>query len=194
MRTSASYRASAPANAAGSPASKKIRVRCGTLIGTCHAGVPVSSATTSATSGKDSDSGPVSGYSRERNILRLSMRGGPLICEPTEDVSRHVTGELRQSAARYPADGELHRLVQEFSAHNSEFAAHRRAHRIDTDQPVPKRIRHPRVGAVDLDVQTLRVPGRDQRVVLLTAVPGSPSAAKLERLRSAAPVAVRSAG
>ncbi|MCA1186493.1 MULTISPECIES: helix-turn-helix transcriptional regulator [unclassified Saccharopolyspora] len=122
----------------------------------------------------------------ERNVLRLSMEGGPLRCEPSGDgFTRHVASELRQAVARYPGDRRLAELVREFAAHDPEFAAHWREQELGTAAAVPKRIRHPRLGLLDLELQELRVPGHDHRVVLLTAEPGSASAAKLESLASA---------
>ncbi|MGW0893798.1 helix-turn-helix transcriptional regulator [Saccharopolyspora sp. NPDC002578] len=120
----------------------------------------------------------------ERNILRLAMRGGPLRCEPSGDgFTRQAASELRQASARYPADRRLGELVRDFAAHSPEFAAHWRDQELGVGEAVPKRLRHPRLGLVELEIQELRVPGHDHRVVLLTAEPGSASAAKLDALR-----------
>lgn len=122
---------------------------------------------------------------RERNILRLSMSGGPLVCESSGDgFVRQAASELRQASARYPADRRLGELVRDLAAHSPEFAARWREQELGVGQAVPKRIRHPRLGLVELEIQELRVPGHDHRVVLLTAEPGSASAAKLDALGS----------
>ncbi len=121
---------------------------------------------------------------RERNILRLSMAGGPLVCEPSDGFVRQAASELRQASARYPADRRLGQLVRDFAAHSPEFAAHWREQELGVGEAVPKRIRHPRLGLVELEIQELHVPGHDHRVVLLTAEPGSASAAKLDALQS----------
>ncbi|WP_344923736.1 helix-turn-helix transcriptional regulator, partial [Saccharopolyspora gregorii] len=98
----------------------------------------------------------------------------------------HPARRLRAAAGRRPVPGDrrLAELVREFAAHDPEFAAHWREQELGTAAAVPKRIRHPRLGLLDLELQELRVPGHDHRVVLLTAEPGSASAAKLESLAS----------
>ncbi|MGW0792401.1 MmyB family transcriptional regulator [Streptomyces sp. NPDC002911] len=72
--------------------------------------------------------------------------------------------------------------VDEFAAHSPDFAAGWRNHDV---RPVPtlrKHMRHPRLDDLDLDCQTLLLPGTDLRLVMYTAEPGSSSAAALSRL------------
>ncbi|MFR9730382.1 helix-turn-helix transcriptional regulator [Saccharopolyspora sp. MS10] len=124
----------------------------------------------------------------ERNILRLSMSGGPLCCESTGDgFTRHVASELRQAVGRHPADERLRELVRDLAAHSAEFAAHWREQELGPASVVHKRLRHPELGLVEVDLQELRTAGHDHRVVLVTAEPGSASAAKLAALLPADP-------
>jgi hypothetical protein len=51
-----------------------------------------------------------------------------------------------------------------------------------------KCLRHPELGELELDRQTLLMPGTSLRLVLYTADPGSPSAAALCRLGSSGAV------
>jgi hypothetical protein len=47
-----------------------------------------------------------------------------------------------------------------------------------------KHLHHPELGELELDCETLLLPGTDLRLVLYTADPGSPSATALARLGS----------
>ncbi|MHA6626226.1 helix-turn-helix transcriptional regulator [Pseudonocardia sichuanensis] len=122
----------------------------------------------------------------ERNTVRLSVRlGGSLCSSPAgeeDGFARQAAADLRASSARRPADRALGELVDEYAAHSPQFAAAWRSHDV---RPVPtlrKHLHHPELGELELDRQTLLVPGTDLRLVLYTADPGSPSATALARL------------
>ncbi|RBQ15914.1 transcriptional regulator [Spongiactinospora rosea] len=122
----------------------------------------------------------------ERNAVRLSIRLGGTFCSAPAGAeggfARQAAAQLRAAGARYPAERVLGELVNEFAAHSPEFAASWRDHDV---RPVPtlrKRLHHPELGELDLDCQTLLVPGTDLRLVLYTAQPGGASAAALARL------------
>ncbi|WP_233507087.1 MmyB family transcriptional regulator [Spongiactinospora gelatinilytica] len=89
---------------------------------------------------------------------------------------------MRAAGARYPAERVLGELVNEYAAHSPQFAASWREHDVRPVATLRKRLRHPELGELDLDCQTLLVPGTDLRLVLYTAQPGGPSAAALARL------------
>ncbi len=118
--------------------------------------------------------------------MRLSIRLGGTVCTAPAgaeaEFARQTATQLRAASARYPADRVLGELVNEFAAHSPEFAAVWRSHDV---RPVPtlrKHLRHPELGRLDLDCQTLLLPGSGVRLVMYTAEPGSPSAAALDRL------------
>ena len=124
----------------------------------------------------------------QRNVLRMSMGLDDATCaspagEEHEPV-RQAVASLRESAARYPSDPELHRLIDDLAAHSPAFAADWARHDVRATTTLRKRVEHAELGAIDLDCQTLHVPGHDQRVVLYTAEPGSPDEDKLDRLEA----------
>ncbi|WP_028922884.1 helix-turn-helix transcriptional regulator [Pseudonocardia acaciae] len=122
----------------------------------------------------------------ERNVVRLSLRDGGTRCGAGEgtdgEFDRQVAAELRSAGARYPSEPAITELARAFTAHSPAFAAGWASHDV-RDRPIlRKRITHPELGELDLELQTLRFPGHDLRLVLCTAEPGSPSAAKLAAL------------
>jgi transcriptional regulator with XRE-family HTH domain len=122
----------------------------------------------------------------ERNAMRLSLRLGDTLCSApagTEgEFVRQSAAQLRAAGARYPADRGLGELVNELAAHSPDFVASWRDHDV---RPVPtlrKHLHHPQLGELELERQTLLLPGSDLQLVMYTAEPGSPSAAALARL------------
>ncbi|MCM3921992.1 hypothetical protein ND748_10010, partial [Frankia sp. AiPs1] len=123
---------------------------------------------------------------QECNTVRLSIRLGGTVCSAPPgaqgEFARQSAAHLRVASARHPGERVLGELVNEFAAHSPDFAAGWRNHDV---QPIPmlrKHLRHPELGELDLDCQTLLVPAIDLRLVIYTAEPGSPSAAALARL------------
>ncbi|WP_106192345.1 helix-turn-helix transcriptional regulator [Umezawaea tangerina] len=123
---------------------------------------------------------------QDRNTVRLSiLLGGDLCSAPPGaegEFARQSAAQLRAAGARYPNDRVIGELVNEFAAHSPAFAAGWRDHDVRPVTTLRKHLRHPVVGDLVLDCQTLVVPGTDLRLVLYTAEPGSPSAAALTRL------------
>ncbi|GAA5172328.1 helix-turn-helix transcriptional regulator [Pseudonocardia eucalypti] len=123
---------------------------------------------------------------RERNVVRLSIRLGGTVCAAPDgagtEFARQAAAELRAATARHPARPALGELVNEFAAHDPDFAASWREHDVRPRPVLRKLVRHPELGELELDCQTLLIPGSDLRLVIYTADPGSPSAAKLARL------------
>ncbi|MET0493776.1 MAG: helix-turn-helix transcriptional regulator [Actinoplanes sp.] len=93
-----------------------------------------------------------------------------------------MVGDLRDAAARYPADGQLHELITELRSRSAEFAAVWESGRVGPHTSGRKLIRHPQVGEMTLDCDVLTVPGSDLRIVAYTAEPGSPDADRLALL------------
>lgn len=124
--------------------------------------------------------------SGQRNVLRMSMTYGDTLCGTRvgdeQEPVRQAAADLREAAARYPSDPELHRLIEDLAAHDPVFAATWARHDVRARPTLRKRINHADLGVLDLDCQTLHVPGHDQRVVLYTAEAGSPSQDKLSQI------------
>ncbi|MBM2622670.1 helix-turn-helix transcriptional regulator [Actinoplanes sp. LDG1-06] len=101
------------------------------------------------------------------------------------DFERHeqsLVADLRETASRYPADPRIPALVAELRRVSDRFAAL-------WEQPVVARhggqrktVMNPLVGEVTLDCEILTVHDAELRLVLLTAEPGSPDAAKMATL------------
>jgi hypothetical protein len=73
-------------------------------------------------------------------------------------------------------------LVDALLAASPEFAAIWHENPVAGPYCDPKRIRHPRLGLLELHGENLLDPGRSQTLVIFTAVPGSESHEKLRML------------
>jgi transcriptional regulator with XRE-family HTH domain len=124
----------------------------------------------------------------ERNAMRLSLRLSDTLCSaPVGDEGefiRQSAAQLRAASARYPADRILGELVNELAAHSPAFAAGWRDHDVRPIPTLRKHLYHPQLGELELERQTLLLPGTDLQLVMYTAEPGSPSAAALARLET----------
>lgn len=118
-----------------------------------------------------------------RNVLRMWMHPGATACGAPAGTDREpvrqVAADLREAAARYPADQRLHELIEELAAHDPAFAEDWSRHDVRAATTLRKHVEHPSLGLLELDCQTLRIPGHDQRIVLYSAQPGSRDEAKL---------------
>ncbi|MEU3253752.1 helix-turn-helix transcriptional regulator [Streptomyces sp. NPDC006997] len=126
---------------------------------------------------------------RDRNLVRrvfLSPRdahGQPLYgVSDTAEFARSAALDLRAAAARYPGDPEVTGLVDELLAGSAEFAALWAAHDVVATSTLRKTFRHPLVGPVTVNCDVLDLADRDQRVVIYTAVPGTPAEEALRLL------------
>ncbi|MEU0493135.1 helix-turn-helix transcriptional regulator [Nocardiopsis sp. NPDC006139] len=133
--------------------------------------------------------GDFSALSREdRNLVRqvfLAPPGSDRRRYRLSDLaafSRIAARDLRVTAARYPDDPEVAALVGDLLAGSAEFARLWAAHDVGPAPALRKTIEHPLVGPVTLDCDVLDVADRDQRVVIYTAEPGSPSEGALRLL------------
>ncbi len=124
--------------------------------------------------------------SGQRNVLRMSIADGDTLCGTRagdeQEPVRQAAADLREAAARYPSDPELHRLIEDLAAHHPAFATTWARHDVRARPTLRKRINHAELGVLELDCQTLHVPGHDQRLVLYTAEAGSPSRDKLDQI------------
>jgi transcriptional regulator with XRE-family HTH domain len=101
--------------------------------------------------------------------------------EQQAELEAGLVADLRLTAARYPSDRTLRRLVSELAARSPRFAS-----LWDGDDPAPgrepgkrKTIDHPAVGHITLDCDTLIVAADDLRVMVYTAEPGTEDAERL---------------
>ncbi|WP_329474486.1 helix-turn-helix transcriptional regulator [Kribbella sp. NBC_01484] len=116
---------------------------------------------------------------RDRNLLRLRFltdRQTRLFGEDaTREFAREAAADLRAATSTYPDDPAIARLVTDLLDGSAEFAAIWARHEVGRQQTLCQTILHPEVGRIDVICEVLVIPERDQRVVLYTADPGSPS-------------------
>ncbi|GAA1652554.1 helix-turn-helix transcriptional regulator [Actinoplanes couchii] len=94
----------------------------------------------------------------------------------------HVA-DLRAAVARRGTDPVAAALVRRLRSSSSEFAGLWDEHEVAVRRQSRIRVRHPAVGLIEFDCETLMTPAEDQRLVLMTAPAGSPTAGFLELLR-----------
>jgi hypothetical protein len=125
---------------------------------------------------------------RDRNLVRRVFLGPFPQGRRLYDVSdadafaRSSAQDLRATAARYPDDPEVTGLVDELLAGSEEFARLWASHDVSAEPTLCKTFPHPLVGPVTVNCDVLDITDRDQRVVIYTAVPGSPSEEALRLL------------
>ncbi|MCW8383887.1 helix-turn-helix transcriptional regulator [Streptomyces justiciae] len=121
-----------------------------------------------------------------RNYLRLLFTDPAMraMDRDWEHTARDAVAALRLEAAADPGDPELARLVGELSVQDTDFRTWWAEHRVSSATYGIKRYRHPLVGDLTLDCDTWAASdGSGQRLVVLTAEPGSPSHDALRILR-----------
>jgi transcriptional regulator with XRE-family HTH domain len=96
-------------------------------------------------------------------------------------LESRIVADLRMTAARYPADHELKRLITQLTAQSPRFVELWKSGAADSpkDQARHKIIDHPDVGLIALDCDTLVVAGNDLRIMVYTAEPGTEDAERL---------------
>lgn len=121
----------------------------------------------------------------ERNAVWRNLIGpGTRVVHSAEEqadlVARQVA-DLRLTAARYPVDRRLRRLVSEIAAQSLRFVELWESHGPDPRQDTSRRktIDHPAVGRITLDCDVLIVAADDLRVMVYTAEPGTEDAESL---------------
>ncbi|MFE1853653.1 helix-turn-helix domain-containing protein [Streptomyces sp. NPDC059489] len=99
--------------------------------------------------------------------------------------ARDAVAALRMEVAADPDDPELARLVGDLSVQDADFRSWWAEHRIIASSYGTKRYRHRLAGELTLDCDTWSSPdGSGQRLMVLTAEPGSPSYDALRILTS----------
>ncbi|MFC9914349.1 helix-turn-helix domain-containing protein [Streptomyces sp. NPDC127197] len=122
-----------------------------------------------------------------RNYVNL-LFSNPVVRElhlGWEHDARDAVAGLRMEAAADPVDPDLARLVGELSVQDADFRTWWAEHRVSSAGYGTKRYRHRLVGELTLDCDTWASPdGSGQRLMVLTAEPGSPSHDALRILTS----------
>lgn len=124
----------------------------------------------------------------DRNLARRAFPGperteAPLYgISDAADFRLGVVMQLRTTLARYPTDPAVTRLVDELRDTRPDFARLWERHDVQAAPMLTKTFRHPDVGEVTVDCDTLALTDRDQYLVLFSAPPGSPDAEALALL------------
>ncbi|MFF9037966.1 helix-turn-helix domain-containing protein [Streptomyces sp. NPDC014892] len=102
-----------------------------------------------------------------------------------EEVTRLAIAQLRMESARYPDDQPLTALVEELSARDAQFRQWWTEHDVAVRGKGVKKLRHPVVGELTLDWNTLTCgTDPDQHIIVWNAEPGTPSHDGLRLLAS----------
>lgn len=120
----------------------------------------------------------------DRNFARFVYFGASArqLFVPWEETAQITAGTLRRQLGRHPDDEPLKLLVQELQA-DPFFARCWRDHDVTEPRHSTKLYRHPHVGELTLDCDTVYLPNDvDQVLVIHTAVPGSPAEQTLSAL------------
>lgn len=120
----------------------------------------------------------------ERNAVWRNFAGpGPAAVHTPEGLAEQQAGlvaDLRMTAARYPHDPRIDRLVAELRRTSPRFAELWASGDLQLPEPSRhKEFDHPEVGRIALDCDTLIVAADDLRIMVYTAEPGSEDAERL---------------
>jgi transcriptional regulator with XRE-family HTH domain len=124
----------------------------------------------------------------DRNLARKAFLGPARADAALYNISdvaefrHHVVTELRSTLARYPSDPAVTGLVAELRDGSPEFARLWERHDVQAGPTLSKTFRHPAVGDITVDCDSLKLTDRDQHLVLYTAPPGSRDADALALL------------
>ncbi|WP_382306077.1 helix-turn-helix transcriptional regulator [Herbiconiux sp. UC225_62] len=126
----------------------------------------------------------------DRNLARKVFlvsdgdgRGGPLYgISDRAEFRQTVVMRLRTTMARYPSDPAVIGLVEELRSGSAEFARLWERHDVQSVPMLTKTFRHPVVGDVTVDCDSLALTDRDQHLVLYSAPQGSRDAEALALL------------
>jgi transcriptional regulator with XRE-family HTH domain len=100
------------------------------------------------------------------------------------EFRHHVVMQLRSTVARYPSDSAVTGLVDELRNGSPEFARLWDRHDVHAAPTLTKTFRHPVVGEITVDCDSLTLTDRDQHLVLYSAPPGSHDADTLAFLNA----------
>ncbi len=121
----------------------------------------------------------------ERNGVWRNLAGpGPIAVVTPQELAEQQEGlvaDLRMTAAKYPNDRRIQRLVAELRRQSPRFAGlwDRGELRLHEDRSRHKFIDHPGAGRIGLDCDTFIVAGDDLRIMVYSAEPGTEDAERL---------------
>ena len=124
---------------------------------------------------------------RERNMARYMFLdpGARELYRDWEMSARSTVAALHRYAGRYPDDPQLAELIGDLSVRDTDFRRWWADHDVFRHTHGYKRLRHPVVGDLTLDYESLTVTGDpEQSLGLYTAAPGSASEQALRLLAS----------
>jgi transcriptional regulator with XRE-family HTH domain len=122
---------------------------------------------------------------RDRNLVRRVFLGphkdGRRLygVSDADHFAQSSAHRLRATAARYPDDSEVADLVRDLLAGSDRFRELWESHDVSDASTLCKTFQHPLVGPITVNCDVLDIADRDQRLIVYTAVPGSPSEAAL---------------
>ncbi|BCB81259.1 helix-turn-helix transcriptional regulator [Phytohabitans flavus] len=101
----------------------------------------------------------------------------------TSAFADECVAELRAAAGQYPDDPGIHGLIARLRAASPEFVRRWEQQRVCVRHGTTvKRVRHPVVGELELECETLNIAGHGQRLIIYSAAPGSRTAEALKLL------------
>ncbi|MEU1532294.1 helix-turn-helix transcriptional regulator [Streptomyces fagopyri] len=136
----------------------------------------------------------------DRNLARRAFlppaRSGATLYGVSDaaEFRQHVVMRLRLTLARYPSDPAVTGLVGELRDGSPDFARLWERHDVQAAPMLTKTFRHPVVGELTVDCDSLTLTDRDQYLVLYTAPPGSHGAEALALLNVLGAEAVNASG
>ena len=123
---------------------------------------------------------------QDRNVVwrYFTHPSGKIDFSPAEreNFEAATVADLRVTAARYPDDPRLHTLIERLCLASDNFRARWEARAVAEHVHAVKTVRHPEVGALELDCDVLSTQQGDLHIVVYTAAPDSPAASKLALL------------
>lgn len=129
----------------------------------------------------------------DRNLARKAFLGPvrPLYgISDAAEFRHHAVLSLRSAVARYPSDPAITGLVEELRAGSAEFARLWERHDVQGAPVLTKTFRHPAVGPITVDCDSLALTDRDQHLVLYSAPRGSRDAEALALLSVLGPESI----
>ncbi|MEU4533987.1 helix-turn-helix transcriptional regulator [Streptosporangium sp. NPDC023825] len=125
---------------------------------------------------------------KDRNLARRAFLGSARTDAALYGISdaaefrHHAVMGLRSALARYPSDPAVINLVDELRDGSPEFARLWERHDVQAAPMLTKTFRHPVVGEITVDCDSLTLIDRDQNLVLYSAPSGSRDAEVLTLL------------
>ncbi|MET0187792.1 MAG: helix-turn-helix transcriptional regulator [Pseudonocardia sediminis] len=100
-----------------------------------------------------------------------------------EEQSRLHVADLRAAVARRGSDAAATGLVERLRGASPEFADLWERHEVGVRRRNRMRVRHPEIGLVELDCESLLTPASDQQLLIFTPPPGGDTSDRLALLR-----------